>query len=550
MTQSSRSAGDAARLGLLALALLLALGAGPPGRVPQDLLERARAAGTLPVIVSLDVDTIGEAELPSPAHVATQRAAIAGAREQVLQGLTGTALRVRRRFVTIPYLALDVSPAALAALARSSRVRAVHEDRLVRPGLASSIPLVEGDQAVAAGWNGSGRTVAVLDTGVDTGHSFLGGRVVAEACFSGGSDCPNATTTQIGPGAGLYCSWADACAHGTHVAGIAVGSGSGLAGVAPGASLVAIQVFSRFSGSACNGTGENPCALAFLSDIAAGLAHVYALRTTFAIAAVNVSVSGATYTSQAACDGANPALKTAIDNLRSAGIATVVSSGNDGLLDALSEPACISSAVSVGATTDADAVAAFSNSATFLALLAPGVDITSSTPPALLGFSFGSTDGTSMAAPHVAGAWALLRQARPSVSVNQALAALQATGVPITDVNGVTTSRVRVFAALQALLAPTCSNGLDDDGDGLVDHPADPGCPAPSGDLENPACDDSVDNDGDGGIDWDGAGLGPPDAECSQGWLRQEARWGCGLGFELALLVPLLSRWRRRRTGR
>jgi serine protease len=138
-----------------------------------------------------------------------------------------------------------------------------------------------------------------------------------------------------------------------------------------------------------------------------------------------------------------------IQLLRAANIATVVASGNEGFTDGLSEPACVSSAISVGNTTKSDTVNPNSNSASFLSLLAPGTSIVSSVP------SFpgvAQLTGTSMAAPHVAGSFALLRQAKPSASVSEILAALQKTGVPIRDPrNGITQSRIDVEAALDVL---------------------------------------------------------------------------------------------------
>jgi len=141
--------------------------------------------------------------------------------------------------------------------------------------------------------------------------------------------------------------------------------------------------------------------------------------------------------------------KVIIDNLRSVGIVTVIASGNEGFIDGLSFPACISTAVSVGSTTKSDVVSSFSNSASFLSLLAPGESITSSVP----GGAFAVESGTSAAAPHVAGAWAILKQAKPAATVSQILTALTSTGVPITDPkNGLTKPRIRVNLALQNLV--------------------------------------------------------------------------------------------------
>jgi hypothetical protein len=87
---------------------------------------------------------------------------------------------------------------------------------------------------------------------------------------------------------------------------------------------------------------------------------------------------------------------------------------------------------------------------------------------------------------------------------------------------------------------PACDNGADDDGDGLADWPADPGCAAAWGGLENPQCNDGLDNDGDGQIDLADPGCaGAPSRNRESGGI-------CGLGFELALVVPILDRLRRR----
>src|SRR5690606_14369005 len=108
--------------------------------------------------------------------------------------------------------------------------------------------------------------------------------------------------------------------------------------------------------------------------------------------------------------------------------ATVIASGNNGYKSSLSAPACISSAISVGATDDNDNVASFSNVAPMLDLLAPGVSIYAAIPNGT-----GTKQGTSMATPHVTGAWAVLKQAVPGASVDEALAAFQAGAVPVND---------------------------------------------------------------------------------------------------------------------
>ena len=131
----------------------------------------------------------------------------------------------------------------------------------------------------------------------------------------------------------------------------------------------------------------------------------------------------------------------------------MIASGNDYHKDAIAFPACISTAISVGATGDGtgsvplDSVGDFSNSASFLSLLAPGELINSSVP----GGAFVNLPGTSMAAPHVAGAWAVLKSKKPTATVDEVFIALRDTGVPITDSNGITKPRIKVDAAINAI---------------------------------------------------------------------------------------------------
>jgi subtilisin family serine protease len=427
-----------------------------------DLLQRATERGTVRVIARLDVPATPKSLAGS--DDGARITAIRSARTALERDLGGTAWRTAQEFSSIPYVALEVSPEALTAMTFSGQVLDIEEDRLEKVMLPQSVPLVQGDQAWNAGFDGTDWVVAVLDTGVYSEHPFLNGKVVSQACYSGSLDCPNGQKSMVGDGAGEPCTYAPgSCFHGTHVSGIAAGRGSDFSGVARGAGIIAIQVFSKFTGANCDDDVEDPCAKSYTSDTIAAMQRVYELRNTYNIAAVNMSLGGGSYTSQAACDQADSARKAAIDQLRAAGIATVAASGNEGSSNAMSAPGCISSVISVGATTKSDDIPSFSNSASFLTLLAPGRFILSSVPTD----AFREISGTSEATPHVAGAFAILSQALGHGDVNTVETALVQTGLPIEDPrNGIVKPRIRIYDALLTLPDAGQPSGLQITPDG------------------------------------------------------------------------------------
>jgi len=232
-----------------------------PPLVPAGLREQAEEQGSARVIVRLRMSFVPEGRLRR-SEALDQRDRIADLRGRLKEAVSDSGTRVVREFQTVPYVALELSPRGLAAAERSSAAQRIQEDRPRSPTLAESTPLIGATDLWAAGSTGSGQTVAILDTGADALHPFLSGKVVDEACYSAGSNCPNRSSAQTGTGAGAPCTYAtEGCKHGTHVGGIAAGTGDSFSGAAKDASLIAVQVFSRFSGGSCAGD-ESPCARA------------------------------------------------------------------------------------------------------------------------------------------------------------------------------------------------------------------------------------------------------------------------------------------------
>ena len=455
-----------------------ALGTAAIQAAALDRLEaKAELGGALPVIVRLRTETLPTIEPPSDLGGNTARAQrkfgerarlVARAQDRLAAAVGGHPARINR-YRYLPLAVMRADRDTIRRLRALPDVLSVTEDRPHAPLLNTSVPHIGGNLAYNQGWTGAGQAVAVIDTGVQTSHPFFAGRVLheAEACYSGAyqaslttlcpnlpPDCPEVLAgsggipahTACGTGAGVQCTGHGSCFHGTHVSGIVLSSDGTYRGVAPGANLIPIQVFVIEGGNLW----------AYDSDIIAGLEHVLRLsQAGTPIAAVNMSLGGDTYTSARDCNLDAAATKTAIDALRDAGIATVVAAGNDGVRTAIATPGCISSAVSVGATYDNDGIVYFSNLAPALTVFAPGYDVFSSVPTNAVG----GASGTSMATPHVAGAFAVLRQKAAQTlltpTIDNLVAALRLSGTPITDgANAYSTPRIQIDQALALLKSP------------------------------------------------------------------------------------------------
>jgi subtilisin family serine protease len=451
--------------------------AGRPGGGAKDgpsLEASARRNGRIPVVVRL------RAPGPDVTTITARSHHFRAQRDQLLARFGGRHPHAFKGLEGAPFVALRASTADLQVLRAAGEVRAVSVDRVI--GLAGTTSLgaaggqqlpqlwdysrIGADWANANGWTGRGMKIVVIDTGVDRSNPYLQGKVVNEACFAtnsnGSGACRNGATYQYSTtaagvtGSAAPCSYSG-CAHGTHVAHTAAGQ----YGVARGASIVAIRAAHPEWDSklgAYVATFSN-------SDLGSALWYVHDVLPQVGIvaAAVNMSIGGgagwAGY-----CDDPHSWITNEINALKSDyEIPTVISSGNDNYANGINWPACNSNAVSVGNTTltaasgGVDAVHGYvspggSNTAATLDLLAPGTDICSAVPVSLDndGWQCG-WNGTSMAAPHVAGALAMLTQKRPTATVDQMVAALQRSGsyggVAITDSRNTAVTRTRINVA-------------------------------------------------------------------------------------------------------
>jgi len=416
------------------------VGTSADAAVFDELEATAQERGSVRVIVQLTTDVPFEGALVAWNDIVDRRTSILNDQNDLASALNTTGSVIDDRYTIVPALSADVTPAGLAALRTHPLVAAIEPDVAVPPVLDGTAGIVEADLMWADGYIGTGYSVAVLDTGVQTSHPMFsdgasGTRVVAEACYSttfgstSDSVCPGGVQSSTASGSGVNCDVAiPGCDHGTHVAGIAVGrewntGSSTISGVAPNAGLIAMQVFSKFTSSVyCSQT--SPCVLSYTADQLAALQRVQELASSIDIAAVNMSLGGGQYNS--ACD--NATIASTVEALAASGIATVIAAGNSGYSDSVGSPGCISAAVTVGSTTNGDQVSSFSNTDDQLIdLYAPGSYINSAIPTD----SSASYSGTSMAAPHVAGAFALIRNAMPSATVEEIVTALQITGTPV-----------------------------------------------------------------------------------------------------------------------
>jgi len=353
--------------------------------------------------------------------------------------LANTGARIVERW---PNLALALvripSLTALSKLASDPAVTAIRADETFRATSNQHLNFIGQPDAAASGAKGAGTYVGVIDTGLNYNYSDFG----TCAGGPGSSGCKVQGDFEIAPDDGSL----DDSGHGSNVASI-------VTQVAPGTKIFGYDVF--------NGANAD------FDDVATALDDLIRLRGLgWNVVSANMSIGGA-FPYSGDCSSSYPDIATALQDTRNAGIVPIVSAGNNAANGSfgVAAPGCVAAAFSVGAvydsnvgsfswqepptctdsTTYADKVACFSQTAKTLDVLAPGTDI------------YGAGNywtGTSQAAPHVAGAVAVLKGAVTNAGVSQIESALRSSGPSDIDnrfTTSVTTHRLYLPSAISTL---------------------------------------------------------------------------------------------------
>lgn len=455
----------------------------PAGRIldEENAIVAAFAAGQtrVAVIVNLapPLQRMAVTDYADHQSLAGLQQEVAQRQAAVLGALPAGDFNLRHRYENFASFSGAITQQGLKRLAADPRVDSIEPVQILLTNSGQGIPLLNAAR-VRSNYNGAGMSIAIVDTGVDYSHPRLGGggfpndKVIGGRDFGDDDDDPS-----------------DCDGHGTACAGLAAGDlgtqGDYIGGVAHNARLYALKIVAGCESSASS------------DNIVAAWDWCVTHRNDDPdnpIMVISTSFGGGRLFS--ACDSITPSYAAAANAAVAAGITVLAAAGNDGFCDSIAAPACISSVISVGAvydanigsrawcvnaascaidqppvpcgqnglgrqatdaTTAADQVTAYSNTANFLDILAPSNDAFTTVPGGGFTSTFG---GTSAACPYAAGAVACLQQAARTLSPTQSFFTpaqvrdiLTLSGDPVTDTKvAITKPRVNLgFAVTRSL---------------------------------------------------------------------------------------------------
>jgi subtilisin family serine protease len=306
-------------------------------------------------------------------------------------------------------IASGINENKLNDLMKNDNIESIKIDRIMRAFLQDSVPLINASTVwpiniLTQNITGINETICIIDSGINLSYHNLNSKIIAQKCYCSTKEGANSNCCEGNVAESNKAI--DNNGHGTHVAGIAAASGT-INGVATGANLIAIKTL--------NSSGDG-----LSSDIIAGIE--WCSNNTnienYNISIISMSLGGGQYSNY--CDDSS-SMTNVINIAIGKNISVIISTGNTNAAypvatAGIADPSCIENATRVSATDKSDNVAnyAFRHSNFSDILFAPGSSINSTVPTGsceLCDISgYDSLSGTSMAAPHVAGAFALFRQ--------------------------------------------------------------------------------------------------------------------------------------------
>ncbi|MEM9303533.1 MAG: S8 family serine peptidase [Pseudomonadota bacterium] len=439
-------------------------------------LTKNRAEETFEVIINLDAGDYASstgltAAFTSGNALSTMRSQIRRQQRRAInQIMGGIASKVQVRYENVFAFSAELTAEEIEAASLHGAVEYIEERPIFTLLDSEAHALTNTDQAQANGYTGAGSVIAIIDDGIDHDHPAFGAQSsYPNSKILGGYDfADNDSNPRID------------CldqSHGTAVAGVAAGNGGGVVGSAPDAKFVFLKV-----------QRQSECGQPSLSgDVAAAIDWAVSNKNTYDIDIISMSLGGGSFSST--CDNASTAYRNAVNAAYASGMIVLAASGNDGLCNEISHPSCMTNVISVGAvydsamgssgscvspnscgntqqhqgcagaglvacfdTSTADGVTCYSNSASFLDILAPS---NCATTAATGGGTNTCFSGTSSATPYAAGVAATLLEAAGgsgSLDNDEMRTLLRGSGVTVVDgKNGRSTPRVDAQAAIDSL---------------------------------------------------------------------------------------------------